>query len=48
MKGDPKDMIQHSMQQPPSVSYKNAKKIVDQKYGKPYSIIGVYRREIKA
>ena len=26
-KGDPKDIIQHCVQQPPSVGYKNAKKI---------------------
>ena len=47
-KGDPKDMIQHCVQQPPSVGYKNAKKILDQKYGNPYNIMGVYRKEIKS
>ena len=47
-KGDPKDMIQHCVQQPPSVGYKNAKKILDQKYGHPYNIMGVYRKEIKS
>ena len=47
-KGDPKDMIQHCVQQPPSVGYKNAKKILDQKYGNPYNIMGVYRKKIKS
>ena len=47
-KGDPKDMIQHCMEQPTSVGYKNAKKTLDQKYGNPYNIMGVYRKEIKS
>ena len=47
-KGDPKDMIQHCVPQPPSIGYKNAKKILDQKYGNPYNIMGVYRKEIKS
>ena len=42
-KGDPKDMIQHCVLQPPSVSCKNAKKILYQKYGNPYNIMGVYQ-----
>ena len=47
-KDDPKDMIQHCVQQPPSVGYKNAKKILDQKYGNPYNTMGVYRKELKS
>ena len=47
-KEDPKDMIQHCVQQPPSVGYKNAKKILDHKYGNPFNIMGVYRNEIKS
>ena len=47
-KGDPKDMIQHCVQQPRSVGYKNAEKIFDQKYGNPYSIMSVYRKDIKS
>ena len=47
-KGDSKDMIQHCMEQPPSVGYKNAKKSLDQKYRNPYNIMGVYRKEIKS
>ena len=48
MNGDLKDMRQWVVQQPPSIVYKNAKKILDQKYGNPCSIIGVCRKEIKA
>ena len=47
-KGDPKDMIQHCVQQLPSVGYKNAKKMLDQKYGNPYNIMGNYKKEIKS
>ena len=47
-KSDPKDMILHCVQQPPLVGYKNAKKILNQKYGNPYNIMGVYRKEIKS
>ena len=47
-KGDPKDMIQHCVQQPTSVGYKNAKKILDQKYENPYKIRDVYRKEVKS
>ena len=43
-KSDPKDMILHCVQQPPSVGYKNAKKILNQKYGNPYNIMVVYRK----
>ena len=45
MTGDLKDMIQHCIQQPPSVSYRNAKKLLDQKYGNSCNIMGVYRKE---
>ena len=48
MKGDPKDMIQHCVQQPSSVGYKNVKKILDQKCGNPCNIMGVYGKEIKS
>ena len=41
-------MIQHGVQQPSSVGYKNAKKILDQNYGNPYNIMGVFRKEIKS
>ena len=45
MTGDLKDMIQHCVQQPPSVSYRNAKKLLDQKYGNSCNIVDVYREE---
>lgn len=45
MTGDLKDMIQHCVQQPPSVSYRNAKKLLDQKYGNSCNIMDVYREE---
>ena len=41
-------MIQHCVQQPPSFSCKNAKKILYQKYGNPYNTMGVYRKETKS
>ena len=47
-KGDAKDMIQHCVQQPTTVGYKNAKKSLDQKYENPYKIRGVYRKGIKS
>ena len=47
MKGDPKYMIQYCVQQPPSVGCKNAKKILDQKYGNPYNM-RIYMKEIKS
>ena len=40
--------MQHCRKQPSSVGYGNAKKILDQKYGNPYNIMGVYKKEIKA
>ena len=47
-KGNAKDMIQHCVQQPPSISGENAKKILEQKYGNPYNIMSVYSKEVKA
>ena len=41
-------MIQHCVQQPQSVVYENAEKILDQKYGNSYNIMSVYRKEIKS
>ena len=46
-KGDPKEMIKHCVQQPAAVGYDNAKKLLQQKYGNPYSIMSMYRKEIK-
>ena len=47
-KRDPKYTTQHCVQHRPSVGDKNAKKILDQKYGNPYNIMRVYRKEIKS
>ena len=48
IKGDPKEMIKHCVQQPAAVGYDNTKKLLGQKYGNPYSIMNMYRKEIKA
>ena len=47
-KGDPKKIIKHCIQQPAAVGYDNAKKLLQQRYGNPYSIMSMYRKEIKA
>ena len=47
-KDDPKKMIKHCVQQPAAVGYDNAKKLLEQKYGNPYSIMSMYRKGIKA
>ena len=41
-KGDPKEMIMHCVQQPATVGYDNAKKLLEQEYGNPYSIMSMY------
>ena len=46
-KGDPKEMINHCVQQPAAVGYDNDKKLLQQKYGDRYSIMSMYRKEIK-
>ena len=40
-------MIKHCIQQPANTGYKNARSLLEQKYGNPHSIIAAYRREIK-
>ena len=40
-------MIKHCVQQPAAVGYDNAKKLLEQKYRNPYSIMSMYRKEIK-
>ena len=47
-RGDSKEMIKHCVQQPAVVGYDNAKELLVQKYGNPYSIMNIYRKEIKA
>ena len=41
-------MIKHCVQQPAAAAYDNAKKLLQQKHGIPYSIMSMYRKEIKA
>ena len=47
-KGDPEEMIKHFFQQPAALGYDNAKKMLQQKYGNPCSIMSMYRKGIKA
>ena len=47
-KGVAKEMIKHCVQQPAAFGYYNAKKLLQQKYGNPFSIMSMYRKEIKA
>ena len=46
--GEPKEIIKHCIQQPANIGYKNARSLLEQKYGNPCSIIAAYRKEIKA
>ena len=41
-------MIEHCVQQPPAQGFKNAKVLLERKYGIPYNIMTMYRKEIKA
>ena len=45
--GEPKEIIKHCIQQPANIGYKNARSLLEQKYGNPHSIIAAYRKEIK-
>ena len=47
-KSDPKEMIKHCVRQPVAVGHDNAKELLEQKYGNPYSIMSMYTKEIKA
>ena len=40
-------MIKHCIQQPANIRYKNARSLLEQKYGNPHSIIAAYIKEIK-
>ena len=44
---EPKEMIKHCIQHPTNIGYKNARSLLEQKYGNPHSIIAAYRKEIK-
>ena len=41
-------MIKHSIKQPVSVGYKNARSLLEKKYGSPHYIVAAYRKEIKS
>ena len=46
--GNAKEMIKHCVQEPPTIGYQHAKKILVGKYGNPYHIKVEYRKEIEA
>ena len=46
--GNAKEMIKHCVQEPPTMGYQHAKKILVEKYGNPYHVMVEYRKEIKA
>ena len=41
-------MIKHCIQQPVSAGYKNARSLLEEKYGNPHYIVAAYRKEIKS
>ena len=46
--GQPKEMIKHYIQQPAAVGYKNARSLLEEKYGNPHQILAAYHKEIKS
>ena len=46
--GQPKEMIKHCIQQLAAVGYKNARSLLEEKYGNPHQILACYRKEIKS
>ena len=46
--GQPKEMIKHCIQQPAAVGYKNARSLLEEKYGNPHQILAAYHKEIKS
>ena len=43
-----REMIKHCVQEPPTMGYQHAKKILVEKYGNSYHVMVEYRKEIKA
>ena len=41
-------MIKHCVQQPPGERFRNAKALLERKYGNPYKIMTMYKKEINA
>ena len=46
--GQPNEMIKHCIQQPAAVGYKNARSLLEEKYGNPHQILAAYHKEIKS
>ena len=46
-KGEAKELVKHSIQQPTEVCYDNAKNLLMKRYGDPHKILSAYRLEIK-
>ena len=46
--GNAKEMIKHCIQEPPTMGYQHAKKILVEKYGNRYHVMVEYRKDIKA
>ena len=45
---EPKEMIKHCIQQPVSVGYKNARSLLEEKYGISHYIVAASQKEIKS
>ena len=45
---EPEKIIKHCIQQPVSVDYKNARSLLEEKYGDPHYTVVAYRKEIKS
>ena len=48
LSGEPKDLVSSCVYLPSSSCYKDAKRMLTERYGDPYKIMSAYRREIKA
>ena len=46
-KRDAKAMVKHCIQKPPAYGFRNVKALLEQKYGNPYNIMSMYRKEIQ-
>ena len=46
--GEAKELIQHCIYLPPETGYKTALRLLNSKYGNPYYLLALYRKEIKA
>ena len=46
--GEPKEMIKQCIQQAASVGYKNARSLLEKKYGNSHYKVAAYRKEVKS